>query len=234
MRRNSIIVFIVFVLLISSGCSSQTTSTESKVEEFTVHGGVKFGMKANEIIEFEANNGYLFKEEDHFQLLFPIEKNRLICYGITVAGIEDSSVYYFFDDSGAMTTCLYYRDDSYSEPFENTNVLNTLTEKYGNPISSGEDFIDIGSAFDAIELFGYRYAFRKSMGGYVSLNELYQWIEETDNGYVDIMLVMFTETFDNGKSFNNMAISYSFRTEEEVTSVLDEGKRLQDSRNNDL
>lgn len=239
LKKVLLIISAIILVIGLSSCQSNDTGTTStkeaqtkKAEPFTLRNGIKFGMTANEIKELEKSSGYEFEETDKRNNYFKSGTYRLVCDNIEVAGREGSDVAYLFDNN-KMTSCVYYASDIWREPFNNDSIISTLKQKYGEPIATGEKYIDIGKAFDALDNYSVFYSEQNGQGGYCHLNDYYQWIVETEGGYVDIMFLMF-DWRGGGNTYNYRFISYTFRTQEEWVAVQDEIQHKKDSMNSDL
>ena len=129
MKRNAFLL--VFILIFSSFINF------SLAEEFTIHAGTKFGDTREEVMAKET-------------LLYCGENGKDgISFRGTVAGFDNSKVYYNFDDNVKLIE-VYYGFNSYdgsrsSRTIQNIyeTLLDGLTQKYGNEITD-KDYIKYG------------------------------------------------------------------------------------------
>lgn len=207
-------------------------STSAFAEPFTVHNGIPFGATPDEIIEYESQNGFEFSERilvSSDNKLFEEGTFFLECLNVMAAGEEGSDIYYLFDNSKKMSSCLYYADD-FLDPFDSTNVLSTLIEKYGEPVAYDTEYISIGKSQDALSTYN---TFCKSFEmADIEIDEFYQWLIETEDGGVEIMVLSFSRSFFVD-SYHRV-ISYSHITSEEWDEMIGKVKEAAESVNSDL
>lgn len=111
MKRNVIIVFLLFALLFVSAYA----------EDFTLHSGTAFGMSQEKVIELESKNGFSLEKIPDFEGF-----QRLMGKG-TIAGNSNSSVWYHFDAEGSLVHMKYLLSD----PDTFDAVEEGLKKKYG-------------------------------------------------------------------------------------------------------
>lgn len=198
----------------------------ASAEEFSLRNGVKFGMTEDKVIQTEEI-GFEDADWSKFTSLKAIRSAE----ALTLAG-ADGTIVYFFDKNEGLVAC-FYRHNGMSllgniiNDSDNQAVIDKLTEKYGQPIGEGSDYVSIGKYIDAVDW--YNEAFRGETDPYDLT--FYQWLAPTDDGYVDIM---FLYTRYRQGSPDSRTITYTFRTNEEVEAVLDQIQQKEDSLNNDL
>lgn len=229
MRKKSILIMLILTLLVLCGCEKSSFQKQSN-EIFKLHSDVQFGMTSEEVIQQEKAMGIHLETAEH-SLVWP-KLESLESERTTVAGQADSTIYYVFD-ADKLTSCLYYYNDFVSfftgeEVLESSVILEALTKKYGKPLDNSDGVFEVGTHFDALD----QYYHMKKSGYYEGsrVSEMfYQWLYPVKDGYVDIMLL--TLNTSNGES---RIISYTFRTIEEVTKVLEKNESMKQQMFSDL
>lgn len=122
--------------------------------DFSLHSGVTFGMTIDEVIEAEYANGFLGKKENLTYAYYGYagdyrkkEIQGLIING-SIAGIENSYIYYYFNDSKKLIEAIYV----FGKPQSNNLVDDSLLSQYdiiekqlGKKYSN--DWTDVNSLF---------------------------------------------------------------------------------------
>ncbi len=99
-RIVSAFIFVILAALISL--------SSTMAEEIIMHSGVKFGMTIDEVIDAEGKNGFQSKKEDLYDILYSDDeiyaeyKSERIAIQGTIAGIDASRIYYYFDNNGKL------------------------------------------------------------------------------------------------------------------------------------
>ena len=223
---------ILIVVFISVGCVAFGE------EDFTLHSGTKFGMTSDEVIETESlslspSKAIWYPETGYLHL--QSEKAK-------IAGRENASVHYYFDENNRLISCIYGWNGNSSNantPLEYEDLVKTLTTKYGEPIGNEKSYVDIGKYIDAVDVLNkiIEHNSQEDMYKYCDQfdNMLYQWQVPIQEGVVDIMLTMcIVGWHDMDAKWFWGNISYTLRTTEELEAISQEIQEKQDALNDDL
>jgi len=206
MKRIFILLLVVVFAIVTVSCSA---------EEFTIHNGVSFGMKKEEVIERESNAGVSFEEATNWSNFFDNDVFRIESESTSVAGRDDSMIAYLFDSAGSMNSTLYIADDFLKESIENDRVVATLIDKYGKPVAEKDGIVNIGGeAYDSLDV--YMNYTKQHPKDNPNITLFYQWLYPLDEGYADIQIMMISLSV-----INYRIISYSYRTESEMQKIRD-------------
>ena len=104
--KKKTILFILLVILVSLIGSTVA-------EEYTFHSGITFGMTKDEVIDAEKANNFTYQEE-----VYPFayyddngtymgENVKIPVIKGSIAGIQDSEIYYYFDKSDKLIEIVY-------------------------------------------------------------------------------------------------------------------------------
>ena len=115
-------------------------------EDFSLHSGITFGMTRDEVRSIEQSKGYTVKNEELKYTYY--DKSGKYMYATStglridgsMAGLSDSTLYYYFDNSGKLFASVYDFNGEIENPknyvshFMNNYVTiqDQLEKKYGN------------------------------------------------------------------------------------------------------
>lgn len=125
--------------------------------DFSLHSGVTFGMTRDEVIKKEEAAGFQMVKD-----MLPPEKASVdLCTYIdhfydeaqlpdlftsgTFAGIPNSDIAYWFNDQGQLFRMQYSLNCRETKEQDQTNILNSLVAKYGEPTYSSEKGTNVKS-----------------------------------------------------------------------------------------
>ncbi len=208
--KKTVSVFLVLTIFIVCIIGSAIA------EDFSVRNGIKFGMSKKEVNSIEKSIGSIklgaFGE-------FP----DILEYEGSVAG-EESIIQYCFSENGL--TLINYDIGKGSAEKKNISpsredmfysLKDTLTKKYGEPVSSDNTIIPDSLNGDLLRLHRKTAAFDKN-----------EWLVEYDNYFVIILETIDTEKGKlPGSTFNYtnqpLNLTYLYITKEEIAarSLLD-------------
>lgn len=209
--KRIISFFIAIVCISLCSCTA--------AEQFTLHSQVAFGMSIDEVIAMENAAG------------FPIEEasfsghNRPVIYTVKgkVAGIEDSKIFYFFDNEGKLYAATYALGGTWLlrkvEPAFST-VQTALEKKYGIASDTLPDFaksIGFEPKFDYWESY---YQDREDKS--VSFTCKTWIIEQDDKSQIVIAHYKDFVGYDTfAKAYFYHVVGYQKYTREEIDDELD-------------
>ena len=113
-------------------------SVSALAEEFTLHSGTKFGMSLDEVKSIETSNGYTVENTSLKYAFYDTDgkyyskaTNALQIKG-TMAGIENSTLSYYFNDNNELFAAVYKFGPLVHEGniVEYADIQNTLSQKY--------------------------------------------------------------------------------------------------------
>lgn len=132
MKRLPILITIILLFTATSAFAEYNATITGMIDEFEIRSGIKFMMtkdevSANEKLELDGSK-------------YSTNKNHLDIYG-SLAGIDNASGEYIFDNDWKLTSFQYYFGGSLMEPkpeglilSEYDTIEKTLAEKYGSPL----------------------------------------------------------------------------------------------------
>lgn len=221
---KKILVFLIVLL---------TVNTAAIAETFQLHSDIQFGMTMDEVRQIETEAGYEVKESGGRFVGRTDDKACLSIPVPTLAGIG-GQVFFDFDSENRLQMCLY----SFSEFNDNSvsGLIDAYAAKYGTPLAEGKNYLDIdGEAHDALDVYATTKDYCK-----VTLEKFYQWLPIFDDGSaVDIMLVELNEAWTNislgiTTNFPRLYVTYSYRSADEIQTVLDEVQKKEAARDADI
>ena len=120
-----------------------------------------------------------------------------------------------------LNACTYGFSTNVGDGYEDkdvVNLINAYSDKYGDTVATGDDFIDIsGEATDAVD--SYAFIGNSFLGSGIELKNYCQWIYSLDDGgAVDIMLLEYYIPFVDT---SEVCVSYSYRSPSEMQAVYD-------------
>lgn len=245
-RKKYTALLLLTVMVFSlTACGEQKTETPAAPQstlacDFPLHSGVTFGMTREEVIKKEEEAGFqmvkdmaapdkaaipLCTDIDHFydeaQLpdLFSTD---------TFAGINESEIAYWFNDQGQLFRMQYSLDCWETNEQDQTNILNSLVAKYGEPTYSSEKGTNVKSVVNG---YPVTYSGWQREGSYsvpaswkpelmlsvryeISNKEDITWVIPDENGsYVTIINHSFSEGRINysgdGGWFSGWLVTYT-------------------------
>ena len=108
--------------------------SDQEKDKFTLHNGVIFGMTMDEVNEIETGKGYIVNST-HMNYPYFDENGEYLgktadCLSISgsMAGINDSKLYYYFDDDGKLFASVYKFGEHDPKSYEEIEEL--LDQKY--------------------------------------------------------------------------------------------------------
>ena len=137
-RNTSRILCLIMLVIALSPCQF------ALAEEFSVRGGIKFGMTKDEVIHLETDNG-----TPRDKLKIDDEENKISYGNIEVANIPGSFGYYYFEDDKLFRITYTLRGhgdyistlDTVSEDYE--NIDSYLTSTYGKDSENNQELFPI-------------------------------------------------------------------------------------------
>lgn len=210
--KKCLCLFVVIISLISS---------VAVADEFLLHSGVTFGMSAEDIIAKQGERGNSFSM-----------KNNRLTNDNTIRILDlGAKIYYDFDENGRMTRQQFrFRDVNFAplaREFEKvygapdySSTLGTKlvlpTASFTGPLPTGEEFMDTYYS----NISSSSVSVRGNRGEMVT----YQWMVETDGGYVVIDLYGHSYYVKIGSNSNTLMgticlVDYRFFTTEEIDNA---------------
>ena len=219
--KRTFLILLALIMILGSFASYAVA------EDFSLRGGVKYGMTESEVKETEKSNGNSISPSE---VSPQTDKNvKGIRYkDISIAGLDNCTLDYYFSKDGKLIEIDYFLGPNGYAPPSGTyeSMKETLTSKYGEPvINATGDMLDLTSYSLADNLLLY-----SLLGG--KFNGLCQWMVEYDD------CVAVIEIYNFGMSNPIPYVDYRLYTKEEVQAVIQENtdqmKNQEDARNNDL
>lgn len=253
MKHKALIASLGILIILS--CS--ITCLASEIVEVSLRGGISFNSTKKDIIDYE-NSQMSYYEINPTGKDFYTDNCILVSY-ISLAGYEDSNLLYYFNTDDSLSSVIYcFEENSNRDATDKQyEILNEALSKYGTPMATGEEFIDINpKAIDVLDIYTSDEHNSSSHEIYhvidknAELRAFSQRIVEQSNGYIDIKLIEFQRhTYmenhlgkafgDNRVTYDNfdtyfVAISYTYCTQEQMQALIDKANEKMDAINNDL
>lgn len=218
MKKVLALLLIVYLVLFSS---------IGIAEDFTIHSGVMFGDTKEDV---SAKETLTFKK-------FNEDKN-IFEYGGTVAGIDNTTIYYYFDNDNKLIDVFYAFPDSRSIGINNViaeyeQLAEALKSKYGNPIDTDSTVYELvcGKYYSIIK---ENDAFHIKMGHPESNanREHIAWVVPYDGYNVKIDLII--DDTDGRSQTYNCCVDYHPFTDDELAVLEEEYKKTLQQQSDDL
>lgn len=232
------ILFFLVTVMISIGlvyCAYAET-------DFSVRGGITFDSSKGEILAFEESQGSRIDERHENKYYYT--NNCIYCEGISFAGYDNAAVIYYFDKDDKLISIIYlfhqYVDDKDSGD-KLFRIIDDGLEKYGNPVATGNEFIDINKEDrDVLDMFSNFYL-DISSDAKTKLISFSQRLYPLNEGCIDIknieFLWQYSQSIMGYKMQSNqyyVGVSYSLCTKDQLQAVHDAINQKQNAINNDL
>lgn len=216
---------LALIMLCTGTCFADTTKMEG---EFSIRGGVKFGMTIEEVQAIEGT-GKIWEDWNSYVLgnVTSLSYHEDSLAGISCQGGFNNLEYYFGVDDNLRGIRYWYgffssalAKDYFDELYE------ALSQKYGEPLDDSNALAGV-FASPACDSF---------FEGSVTIPMISQWMIEYDDSYVIIDLII-QSTGTHSKTFEPM-IGYREITQEEMnsiwTEVIKDAEKKLNERDSDL
>ena len=134
--KRFVLLSLLVVLLSSSICFAESITQELSVDDFSLHGGITFGMTREDVRKAESNNGFEANDKSLTYTYYDsdgkyrsAECDGLYVYG-SMAGISGSKLYYYFDDEGKLFAAVYEFGNHDMNSFNDIDEL--VVKKYSS------------------------------------------------------------------------------------------------------
>lgn len=223
-------VLSIFILLSLLFSLSIAHADFIKVDgDFSIRGGVQFGMSPEEVKGIEQGTASENEGSDYFELGYggldslagiPIyrAKSDIITYKFGLPDKKLKAVSYWFG---------YY--DGSADAYFN-ELCATITAKYGAPLHNND-----GKVFDAITPTLESWLNLINMGFSLKISNISDWILEYNNYYVLIDVFTLRDAKNNS---DQLLVGYKYITTEEMKLILEnaesDAREKENQRNNDI
>ncbi len=233
--KKIVAMFIVLSVLLTvcSGCLA---------DSFSVRGGINFNSTKAEILAYEETQGGKIQDKSREGGYF--SDNCIQVSDITFAGYEDTIVIYYFDNEDKLISIYYDFHQSVDDRAPADKQFSIIDEglaKYGDPIATGKEFLDINDAPDVIDYIHSSTLQDITSDARTDILAFSQRLVKLDSGYVDIKNLEFLWYYTmnlGGYKFPsyqyNVSVSYSFCTDEQIQAVEDKILEKKNALENDL
>ncbi|MBQ6326634.1 MAG: hypothetical protein IJI26_11265 [Clostridia bacterium] len=224
---------------------------------FTVHGGLRFGMTEEEVVAFEKGKGIevVSINDDSNSIDVSDEVTYWIYHGIgDMVGMgdfagEDAYLYFSFNDHQLVSIVVLKKNGG--SDFTDS-CIKTFQEKYGDPISSGSQYVKLPyeghNIFDVINNTEYQkdynekpiYNYDWTTNSHLRAENYHQYMTSDNENYVNIEIVNAKYDWYKGKTktvqltISNTLISYSLVPGEAMQEQIDSINDAKAKRDNDL
>lgn len=193
--------------------------------EFPLRSDIHFGDTMEDILSKEKT---LVRESDESNIFLG-----------TIAGYENSTCSFFFDDDNRLTGMNYSFDrDNCSDRDSTNDVYKTLYQglcrKYGDPIGNTGGTVELitGPAFDRMALIVYGLgAMDGCSADYMDYDE---WVVDTDTYHVKIDMTSYYLRNSSADTLYLVDVSYQKYTDEDFENALAAKQNERDTVDNDL
>lgn len=243
-------VIIILVLILNLSISV------ALADGFSIHSGVEFGMTLDQVKAQESSTGFTVSAGDlsYSALGYKNDKSMVAitkaAFGTndpptvhgSIAGFDDSYIYYFFNDDKLVSAIYHFGEKNKSDRYD--TVSSALESKYGEPmIENGQTLAIPTKGKNAIDLIVHLYRVGDILECPVSA--LRQWLIPVDNGYVVVYLIDFIYGSARNVISKEVLLSYSYITDsafesfkqaqnDAVKQALEDEERKKEELNNDL
>ena len=151
MKKKLMIILnrVVTILLLTFMISSTTVISIAESEEFSVRGGVKFGMTPEEVIAIEESNGFYCDKSDDGDILYKSDYDYQLYYQTSVGKLGSLEIMRYEYDFDLKNKLLYQLEYVFRNQNAYPYLLSALSKKYGEPDSaiknSTNKYLDIGA-----------------------------------------------------------------------------------------
>ena len=231
MRKGLLFGAVVSISVLTIGLASAAYAgeTEAATDVFTLRNGITFDDNVEDV---KSKETLKVKEERDEET----NKPSLSVENATVAGIDDTTILYLFDDDERLQEMSYRFDSTDFQDIMLSNyedLYDGLVRKYGEPLgyTNGDSYLIVSDAF---ELAAFMYMFFDMGGGVGDYDKYAEWVVEGPdyNVKIDIM------GFHYGSSYSdvsyNLYLSYRRFTDDELKEKQQEKQDKRDTVDNDL
>ena len=221
--KKLILLILIGALLLTGTALAEFNKMDG---DFTIRGGVMFGMTPDEVKGIESGTPSESEERDCFELGYGGLDSLA---GIPIYRAASDNIEYKFSLNDrklyAIEYWYGYYDGGADEYF--TELCSTITKKYGEPLHYNDG-----------KTFSVTTPTLKSWMGYVgmglySLRQLSEWVVEYNNYY--IMIDVFTL---RDKGTDQLIVGYKMISKEEMAEIITEAitneQEKESQRNNDV
>ena len=231
--KKLISMLVVMLFLVSS--------LSALADTFTIHSGVSFGITEKEVGDLEKSNGFNLETKYIGEWMYGLPKGMYSfidsaierrfggaeqkCVNGSIAGFDNSSIMYFFDDDILYSAIYHFGNTKDSTRYP--TLLKALSDKYGAAVGTSNSFFDFpkpgNTAITVYQAFD-------GLGAFIcSVNDMAQWVVPTDDGYINIILIDFSASGNE-----EVYLSYSYMTENEYDTFINDKLDEQSEKNSQL
>ena len=233
--KKIIVIFVILTVTLTICCGCLADS-------FSVRGGISFNSTKAEILSYEETQGGKIQDRSGEGGYF--SDNCIQVSDITFAGYEDTIVIYYFDNEDRLISIYYGFHQSLDDRVPADKQFGIIEEglaKYGDPIATGTEFLDINDAPDVIDHIHSSTLQDITSDARTDVLAFSQRLVKLDIGYVDIKnleyLWYYTMNIGGIKLPTHqyyVSVSYSFCTDEQIQAVENEILEKKNAVENDL
>lgn len=143
MKRMTVTLTILLLLVYTFG------EALGETEEFSLRGGIKFGMTPKEVISIEESNGFYYSKTSDGNTLYNAGYNYQLYYNNNPGKLGSLQIMRFEYDFDISDQKLYQIEYVFKEQNAFNYLLSALSNKYGEPnptaMNSTDIFIEIGA-----------------------------------------------------------------------------------------
>lgn len=238
------LIFCVFMLC---GCQGNNSNVQGTVEELTFHNGLKFGMKKEDVVQFETTTNEAIIM-DNWRRSGTLE--ALPDKGQVVGFNGKNFIEYFsFDNDDTLCTVVLSNGGASTDGYY--DVIKKLTMKYGEPSAVNLKYIAYPStgltaldfSMSAQEFYDSHNRFYDSIHYYSNFRHIdsSQYFLKTKGGYIEIIALLDGYDYTSNDSFYSGTgplydyyISYSFISESEYEAFINKQTKKEIDLYNDL
>ena len=237
----------IFCLFMLCGCQGNNSNAKETVEELTFHNGLKFGMKKEDVVQFETTTNEATIDEKWRQ---DGTLDALPDKGQVISFLGKNFLEYFsFDNDDSLCTVVLSNGGPNTDGYY--NAIKNLTIKYGEPSAVNLKYTAYPSTgLTALDFSKSAQEFYDSHNLFYDSNHYYsnfrhkdssQYFLKTKGGYIDIIALLDSYVYTSHDSFVDGSstlydyyISYSFISDAEYEAFINRQTKKEIDLYNDL